>query len=327
MPNNRFVINDETKYNSYGFRTANGGIDLSRFNNNPVMLDGHISSNRSVIGRWNDLATSGAELSANPEFDAEDENAKIISGKVERGFIKGASMGLLFNPENLLLEPNGKFVLSKCELVEVSIVPIPSNANALRLYVQKDGQLHLMNEDEIKLCLSALNTENNFYNKQENMKKVFLSVATLVALGLEKQNTNEGIDVSLIESGVADLKAKLEAAQLKLNTTETALKTLQDSAVAAKKLAVAKIIDDAIALGKIDATAKEEWLQLAMNNEALATTTLNALPAKKSLAAKVDNSSVDAGDVKTMDDFEKLPLNAQLEFKANNPEAYKKLFA
>jgi len=319
-----FSFNDETKYNSYGFRVLNNGIDLSRFEANPVMLDGHIATNQSVIGRWKNKNIVGSQLMYEPEFDTEDENAKKIAGKVERGFLKAVSMGLLFDPNKFVVEANGKLALTESELVEASIIPIPSNAGALRLYVQKDGKLHLMQEDEVKLCLTAFNNQQTF-NKTDNMKKVFLSAIALVALGLENKNTAEGIDADLVEKGINDLKAKVDALQIKLSASETALKTLQDNALAAKKLAATKIVDEAIAQGKINATAKEEWLQLTMSNETLATTTLNALPTKKSLAAMVDNNDVDAGLVKTMDDFQKLPLAAQLSFKTQNPEAYKKI--
>lgn len=319
----KFILNDESKYNSYGFRVLNTGIDLDRFRSNPVMLDGHNNSNDSVIGKWNNIQVDGAELSAEPEFDSEDEKAQKIDGKVKRGYIKGASLGLLFNHDSLQLEPNGKFALMRTEVIEASIVPVPSNAGALRLYVQQEGKLHLMSEEEIKLSVSNI-LKNNNYN---NMKKVFLSAAALLALGLENKNTAEGVDADLIEKGINDLKAKLDAQEQKLTAAQTALKTLQANALAAKKTAAEKIVADAIAEGKIDATAKEDWLQLALSNEALATSTLNALPAKTSLAAQVNNQTPAASTVKTADDFEKLPLDAQLSFKANNPEAYKKLFA
>lgn len=320
-----FVLNDDQHYNSYGFRVSTAGIDLSRFLANPVMLDGHINSNNAVIGRWKNIAVKEGRLHAEPEFDLEDENAKKIAGKVDRGFIKGASMGLLLDPAHFTAEANGKLNLTKSELIESSIVPVPSNAGAIRLYVNRDGNLHLLNEKELQLTIQNLDIK--FLHKTNNMKKVFLSVFALTALGLDKHNTAEGVDVELVERGVIDLQGKLTTLQTELSTTKTALQALQNSAAEAKKLAATKLVDDAIAAGKIDATAKAEWLQLALTNEALASTTLAALPAKTSLAAAVNNTAAVPGEIKTPDDFEKLSLAEQMAFKANNPDAYKKLFA
>ena len=57
------------------------------------------------------------------------------------------------------------------------------------------------------------------------------------------------------------------------------------------------------------------------------TDTLEAFPAKASLAAQVNKTGTEAAaEVKTADDFRKLSLEAQLQFKATQPEAYKSLF-
>ena len=86
----KFILNDETKVNQYGFRVKNLGLRLGRFLDNPVVLDNH--GNEAVIGRWENIQIEGNLLTAEAVFDDKDENAKTIAGKVERGFIKGASI-------------------------------------------------------------------------------------------------------------------------------------------------------------------------------------------------------------------------------------------
>lgn len=325
-----FIFNDENVYNTYGFRTANSGIALSRFKENPVMLDGHWADTQNVIGRWEDVALSDAHLTGRPVFDLEDERAKKISGKVDRNFLKACSMGLLFNPEHMQREPNGKWLLTQCELLEVSIVAIPSNASAIRLYVEKDGDYQVLSEDEIKLCLSGIHVDTNFSKQENTMKKIILSVASLVALGLDKSITNpsEGVDENVLNNAIGDLKSKLDNSEQQLSAANLALKSLKDAALEQKKLAAEKIVDDAINAGKIDATAKADWLKLATDNEALATSTLAALPAKTNLSGQVNNPAPGTtGEVKTMEDFQKLSLSAQKSFKAEKPEAYAELVA
>ena len=77
----RFILNDENVTNSYGFKIKTAGIDLKRFEANPVMLDGHNPSNLSVIGKWTEIKAENGKLSADTDFDMEDENAKTIAGK------------------------------------------------------------------------------------------------------------------------------------------------------------------------------------------------------------------------------------------------------
>ncbi len=325
----RFVLNDETVYNCYGFRVQNDGIDLTRFNANPVMLDGHWNSNDSVIGKWDKLSIDGATLTADAIFDMEDERAANIAGKVERGFINGCSMGLLFSPANMVLEPNGKWLLAKSELIEDSIIPVPANSNAIRLYIDKDGKLELMKEDEVKVCLSALTTETKIENKNsENMKKVFLSVAALVALGLDKNyNPADGVDSTQVDDAINGLKSKLDQAALKLSAAETALKKYTDAETEKLNAEVKEFVDSVIP-SKYDETERDTVTKLAQSDLPFAKRVAAAIPVKTNLTAVVKNTAdAKPGDIKTMEDFQKLDVPAQLAFKANNKAAYDKLVA
>jgi hypothetical protein len=323
--NKRFAFNDESQYNTYGFRVANGGIDLSRFKLNPVMLNGHWASNENVIGRWDGVKIVDGKLSGEPSFDMDDEKAAAIAGKVERGFINAVSMGLLFEREHLVLEPTGRFLLSKCELVEVSFVAIPANANAVRLYVKDDaGNPKLMGDAEIKLCLSL--ADNSIKNTNDNnMKKIFLSAAALVALGLEKANQSDGIDENIVSDAINNMKQKSDATELKLSAAEAALKKYKDAEQATANAEVAAFLG-AVIPAKYDETERETIEKMAKTDLAFAKKMADLVPVKKSLAGKVDNPDApQAGAVKTMDDFQKLSLDAQLAFKKENPEAYKAL--
>lgn len=322
-----FVFNDEQVTNSYGFRTENAGIGLLRFRANPVMLDGHWADTENVIGKWQQVGLVDGKLCGEPVFDVADEKASNIAGKVERGFLNACSMGLVFDPADMVREPDNSWTLKKCELLEVSIVAVPSNANAVRLYRQQDGAVQLLSEAEVKLCLTAKTDKIEIDIKTEKtMKKVILSVAALVALGLDKNaNAVEGVEETVLSEAINGLKSKLDQSEQKLNASNLALKTLQDAALEQRKLAADKLVNDAITAGKIDATAKDEWVALAMSNEKLATATLGALPGKQSLAAQVNNPATATTD--TMKEFQKMTVAQQLAFKAENPEAFKKMVA
>lgn len=326
-----FIFNDESQYNTYRFRVLTDGISLIRFDQNPVMLDGHWNSSHSVIGKWEGYEKDGALLTGVPVFDIEDELGKKIAGKVERGFLKACSMGLLFNPADMVVEANGKLCLQKCELLEVSIVAVPSNANAVRLYVEKDGNIELLKEEDIQqLYLSALNNQSVVTNNS-TMKQVFLSVAALVALGLDKHNPSEGVDVSAIENAISNLKSKLENSELKLQSAEAALKTFKDKETAALQAEVKAFVDSVVP-SKYDESQREAVTKLANADLGFAKNMAALLPEKQGLSAQVNNETAKAeaaktGEVKTMDDFQKLSVEQQLAFKNQNKAGYEALIA
>ncbi|MGQ1929579.1 caudovirus prohead protease [Ornithobacterium rhinotracheale] len=306
----RFILNDETKANSYGFKIKTSGISLERFSANPVMLDGHNPSNLSVIGQWKEIKTEDGKLSADTDFDTEDQNAALIAGKVERGIIKGASMGIAFQKKDLRLE-NGELILSACELLEASIVSIPSNANALRLYV--DNRL-LTREEVQNLCLSIENKEN--FNP-EHMKKVQLSTAALLILGfaaaqeLGAEQINEA--VLSLDKQKKDLEAKLQLSEEKVQAYEKKTKEEKDKAIV-------QMVSLAVKQGKITADKHQSFVDLAQQNFELAKSALDAIPAKQNFSGAVKTPT---GAVQTMEDFQKLSLTEQLAFKQSNPEGYK----
>lgn len=321
-----FILNDETKYNSYGFRVVTSGIELQRFIDNPVMLDGHNNSNQAVLGKWNNIRVEDGKLMADSEFDDGDDNAKAVKGKVERGYIKGSSMGLLFDIDNMVVEANRMLSLIKSEVIEASIIPVPSNAGALRLYIKKDGKLHLMDENEIKLCLNTVNN-STFNTKDNHMKKVFLSAAALVALGLEKVNQSDGIDENIVSDAINKLKQESDAMQLKLTAAEAALKKYKDAEDAKLSAEVDAFLKEVIP-SKYDETERESITKLAKSDLAFAKKMADLVPAKQSLGGQVKNPEAPkAGEVKTMEEFQKLTVEQQLAFKKENPEQYNKIVA
>lgn len=310
----KFVFNNETEVNSYGFRIPNKGIDLKRFKANPIMLDQHYNSTRAVLGKWLNIKVEGVELSGDSEFDSEDADAAKIEGKVNRGYIKGASMGVTFNRDNMKLNPDGTLELTKCELYEVSIVAVPSNRNSLTLFAETG---EILTEDDVKLSISELQADLSKKDtniKIEQMDKIILSAVALTALGLTvaPENSNE------LNTAIEGLQVKLTA-ELNAHTATKAKLTALNEGQAKLMLSEAKLA------GKITAEEETEMLPDAIANPTGTAKLLAKIPAKISLSKQIDNSTDDS-DVKTMDDFEKLSDEAKLAFKTESPDAYKALF-
>lgn len=310
-----FVINDESKTNSYGFRVLNSGIDLERFNANPVMLDYHIEGNQSVIGKWDNLRIEGSLLLADAIFDEEDEIAKKIQSKVDRGFIKGTSMGLLQgNAKWELIDDIPTLTLT--ELTEVSIASLPSNANALKLYNSEGKELSI---DDIKL---SINDVNNYNPKKSTMKQIKLSVAALLVLGLDSEQLT---DFKAIQTAVEKLTGDFKENEVKLSAIKVERDTLMSQLSDIQLAKSTALVDEAIKAGKISGDKKEYFLKLAKDDFKTCEGILLGIPGKRKLNV-TSTSGTDLDAVKTEEDFEKLSLEDKLSFKDECPEKYNQLF-
>jgi caudovirus prohead protease len=315
----RFVLNDEKVANSYGFHILSAGVSLERFLANPVMLDGHNQNNHSVIGSWQNVVLEEGKLFAEPLFDMQDENAKMIAGKVERGVIRGASMGIAFHKKDLAYE-GGAVVLKKCSLFEASIVAIPSNANALRL--QMDGVE--VSEEQIKeLCLSFSKTNPTNPINTVDMK-IQLTQLALVALGMNA--SCKELSAEEIETAILALSKDRDTLKEKLSLSEEQVAAYVAKEKAQREALTAQMLDEAIKSGKITADKRQTFADLAAQNFELAKATLEGIPAKKTFSSGVTTPTGVTG-VATMEDFQKLSLDEKLAFKNGNPEAYQKLIA
>lgn len=311
-----FVFNDQNQANSYGFRILTAGISLKRFKNNPMMLDQHYNSTQAVLGKWENVAVDKDLLLGEPVFDIEDKDALKVSGKVERGFINSCSMGITFKPSDLKIIGT-ELIMEKCELYECSIVAVPSNANSIRLYAE-GGEL--LKDEEIKqLCLALQpiegETQNLDLNPIHDMKKITLTLAVLTALSFDKATPE--VDVEAVEAAVLALSNENATMKAKLLALESAAETAQE-------VAIETMVSLAITEGRIPATKKEDFVKLAALNFDLAKSTLEGIPAKVTLGDKT--VPVIPGAVASKEDFQKLSSEAQLAFKTNSPDDFKKMF-
>nr|DAX59635.1 MAG TPA: prohead serine protease [Caudoviricetes sp.] len=233
----QFIINTEN-VNSYGYRILTDGIDYAQYMRNPVVLFMHergvnAYKGSEVIGRCTRLYKEGTTLIAEVEFDEQDEFAKKIAGKVERGYIRMASMfaeiqEVSTQPQHIL-EGQVYETVTACKLVEISIVDIGGNDNALKL--SKDGK-------PFQLKKIVTNTSNNM-----DIKVIAL------ALGLG-ENTKEDTVLSTLHSLKTD-KEKAEAEVVALKKTISETRTAEATT----------LVDKAVQLGLIPQALKESQLK------------------------------------------------------------------
>lgn len=125
----RFVAGTEgIKLDGRSFKMS--GVDLTRFEANPVILWAH-DDTRPPIGRGSAMVRGG-QLVVDVEFDPEDEFAQVVASKYRRGFLNAVSMLPLPAGFRRGARPRSG-VIDQWELVEVSAVPIPVDREAVKV--------------------------------------------------------------------------------------------------------------------------------------------------------------------------------------------------
>lgn len=248
-----FIINTSS-LNSYGTRVLTSGLDVGQFKRNPVLLYMHrrgFEGDRTPIGRVENIRVEGDDLIGTPVFDTKDAFAAEIERKWDENFLRMCSAGaepveLSSAPEHLL-PGQTRATVSRSKLVEVSIVDIGSNDDALQLY-QPDGKLLklaagaesvliplLKLEKQPGAEMSPAGTENKDNKTNFTMNKILLTLG-LVATASEEDAVNA--------------IAKLQANAQKADTIELArITTAVDDAIKANKTTADKR-DHLITLGK-----------------------------------------------------------------------------
>lgn len=132
-----------------GFIIEQRGLEFERFRANPVVLLNHDDGSGGMLGGGSNalpIARSRDELrddtrditTAVADFDMEDELARRVLGKVERGLINSTSIRwipLEHRIDRVKRDGDDKsepvIVFTRSEVLEWSFVPIPSDTNAV----------------------------------------------------------------------------------------------------------------------------------------------------------------------------------------------------
>lgn len=148
-------------------------MDIAAFEANPVMYYNHDRS-RYPIGAWKEMRRENGKMYATAEFDTDDEVGVVVARKVEKGFLRSASVGIQileyrFESNS---DANGEIlVVEGAKLIEVSVVDIPANDDCTAVFVLADnGEMKPFAGEVIQ------NFKHQFLNKtefmNENLKKV-----------------------------------------------------------------------------------------------------------------------------------------------------------
>jgi HK97 family phage prohead protease len=156
----KFRANDG-EFDRYQDRLSVQGWKLDSFNANPVILYNHDAGDGGFLGLGaKDVLpigkgrayVEGNALMVDIEFDQDDEFAKKVERKVEKGILNAVSVRYLLPEGSYKENEKGGLDSSAQELLEISVVTIPGNQRALRVKGLDESEVDVFTE---KIALRA----------------------------------------------------------------------------------------------------------------------------------------------------------------------------
>jgi HK97 family phage prohead protease len=280
-----FVLSDET-VNTYGFRVLMDGADIEQFKRNPVMFYNHDDWSMP-IGRWDNVRIEDGKLLADPVFDTEDENARKIAGKVERGFLRMASVGFRVvetSDDPMKMLPGQKLpTVTRWQLREASIVGIGANHNALRLYDENDQPL---TDDQILKLF-----DNNFVaseNKPQTSKQSKMKGEIFKMLDLPENSTDEQL-----HDAVKTLVDKMKEVSEENKRLKDEADARAKADAEARNIEAVRLVDEAVKDGRLNAEGKENFLKFFATDFESAQKALSNIPKRASVKSMLDAQAQD----------------------------------
>ena len=316
MKKHTFVVSDES-VNSYGFAVLTAGIDTSRFEKNPVMYYMH-DRERGVVGRWENIRKDGKRLLADAVFDDSTELAKQVRGQVEKGFLRSASIGIADAVTDTL---NGVKTVIQCCLTEISIVDMPSNANAVKLYRKKGGFVYdlALLDDDGAFDLRAALIRLLGLSDDVSDKEIYTATQNAVQRATNvDESVENAVNLGYIDANQKDLFLRMAKA------TPTAFDDYIKAQKAKELDEINVLLEKALDDRKVLPMERETYKEIGVKVGAKAfTQLLFTLKTPVLLTEVIKKSNETTRGNWTLDDYRKY---APDELK-NNPELYKELLA
>lgn len=318
-----FVICDNS-VNRYSWRLLVGGIDLKGFKMNPVCCYQH-DTYSVAVGKWKDVKIVGEELHGIVEFDRNDEESVKLYWKYKDGFMSAVSLNIIAletSEDKKLLLPGQKYpTVTKSELLEISLVTIPGQKNAVKLSTPEGGEykLNLITNKSKKMESENNQDKETIQLREQLEKQKKLNAENLIAL-----HVNRGV---VAQEEIESLK------KLAMQDGESVSNMLNARKEPAKSGdSVENLIKLHFERGAITEQEKPIYALSAEKDFDATKKVLEAKPGKEvveqlNLGASTlgsNTASEDRKDWTYLDYFKKDPAALQ-KMERENPEAFKKL--
>jgi caudovirus prohead protease len=295
--------------NAYGTRILTSGVDLTQYERNPVLLYMHERGN--IIGKMKDLKVEGDDITGEPEFDEASECSIRCKKQLEFGSLRMSSVGIdiveMSADKKYLLPGQTRETITKSKLVEVSLVDVGANDEAMVLY--RNGQRLNLSSGTDEAFLPALLTaskQTNHTDMNETLKK-----EVAVQLGLSAEATADEV--------LTAAKAKVEAQKQEIETLKGEIEHVELSAVT-------DLVDEALAAKKIPAEKRDYFIELGKK---VGSAELSQLLGSMNASVKLTDVVRFASEGGTATEYKKLsdvPDDKIIELRTNEPAVYCKLY-
>lgn len=274
----------------------------------------------------------------NPFCESSDESNQIViqSFKKQLATIYSKRFGLSEDEANAIMDGEGKNdgtwytaseavnagFISESHVIETE--QAIRNQIAAKINGVKDAKqiANIMATAKLTTSTKPSGNINNSNNKEQMANEITLVAAQLGFTGDKATEANVSIRIKdlLDKEALFDKeKSELETANAKItdlttkvtgheatianltksyNETKAKLKAYEDAESAAKTKQIEDMVDEAIAAGKIDKSARETWITLAQANFDTAKTTLDSIPAIPNISKEINNDPQNRHDAK-----------------------------
>lgn len=187
-----FLICDNS-LNRKGWRLLVEGIDREGFEKNPVCIVQH-DTYSIPVGKWKNLKVENGKFTGVVEFDKNDPEAVKLYWKYRDGYMNAVSLHILPISESdspeMLVVGQRYATITTSELLEISLVTVPGQKNAVKLCTIDGG--------EYKLSIVPTNNSNKMAeekDKQEvtDLKQKLEAQYKLSAENLVKYHKQRGV--------------------------------------------------------------------------------------------------------------------------------------
>lgn len=294
----RVRISNE-RLNALGTRVITAGCDVGQFQRNPVLL--YMHRRGEVIGLVKDVKVEGDQITGELSFDEASELSIKAKKQYEFGSLRMVSAGFdileLSDDPKYLVPGQTRPTVTKSKLVEVSLVDIGANDDAITLY--RDGSVLELGKDG----------NNPLPTIQTKPKE---NIMDLKALALQL-----GLPETATEAEVLAKIGDLIAARQERDTLLVEKEQLTLAAITAA-------VDAAVGEKRLTAEKKQQFIELGkkVGLDDLKSTLAAMAPAQK--ASDFINPA--SGTLTAYKKLSDVPSDKLLELRSNDPDTYKALY-
>lgn len=316
----RVRISNES-VNCYGTRILTSGIDLAQYQRNPVLL--YMHERGKVVGLVKDVKVEGQDMTGELVFDEATDLSRQLKKQWEFGSVKMVSANFQVleasDDKQLLVEGQQRPTVTKSKLIEVSVVDIGGNDDAIVLTHEGKTISLSAGQNAIDGVLPLLDNVSKTPLKNKEMELKDLAIK----LGLKETAT---------EAEVNEKLASLSLAANEVTNLKNQLRTVMEQQQAVELAAVTRAVETAIAEKRLAAGMKDHFVELGkkLGLEQL-NLTLSAMQPQGKITAtlhRTDNGNIVA-DPQDYSKYEKLnavPANVMMDLHDNHHDEFVRLY-